>query len=613
VGETHLQMLYKAPFTYFVKNEDDFKQIARAFSVYAFSEGHVLPPSTFYFIVSGEVNCSSSSESEPVVRSPGEFFVGVGANATLKKLEHGVRGGLIHRLLGRAPALKTKVDVEDEWEVEDSGAADTSVPETRVVGESDGVALVLSDLGRLHRVINYSQGCYRAVHAVADVNMRLLDVPFLKQAQLKSDARAVIRDLVAFRSYQPGEQVLSKHDHSAESFYIVLQGIVQVKTSFQQAPHSRKHPARYSSKPGYGGRSPGPATRPGAKTVQRFGKGQYFGGATLFLDSRGSTEAIATERTLVAYVEEFNFPRFLSVDRSIEKKMVLEAKRRLLEAYRNHKGTAFFADMNDGALKVFSEQSYLQPVKPSDLIYGEGEEPPAFFVVADGEVFAGLSDEIGTTRPPVAEWSLQVGQYFGEVGLMLSDRPQLTTFRAGPDRCTLLALPRSAFLQLFGNDTSLQAELQIAREGVETSLSAILDHKGARALFTEYLRRTRGERALIFFEKVSQYRMLAPSGFHAAAVSVASGIIVDFLTDPEFIKNHTSEQLQTTISQALATNSLTAELLTVAQAEIYEALENHRLADFKNSDAFQQFLQMLQSGNELQAFGRESSIDNLEA
>merc|ERR1711988_1774959 len=101
------------------------------------------------------------------------------------------------------------------------------------------------------------------------------------------------------------------------------------------------------------------------KLVQRFIKGQYFGGATLFLDSRGSTEAIATERTLVAYVEEFNFPRFLSVDRGIEKRMVLDAKRRLLESYRNQKGTAFFAELSDDRLKQFAELAYLQPVKPS--------------------------------------------------------------------------------------------------------------------------------------------------------------------------------------------------------------------------------------------------------
>ena len=93
--------------------------------------------------------------------------------------------------------------------------------------------------------------------------------------------------------------------------------------------------------------------------------------------------------------------------------------------------------MSDDRLKQFAELSYLQPVKPNDVIFGEGEEPPGFFVVADGEVQASLSDGIGSTRPPVAEWTMSAGQYFGEVGLMLQDAPQLSTYKAGPERCAL--------------------------------------------------------------------------------------------------------------------------------------------------------------------------------
>ena len=98
-------------------------------------------------------------------------------------------------------------------------------------------------------------------------------------------------------------------------------------------------------------------------------------------------------------------------------------------------GAAFFADMDDERLKQFAELSYLQPVKPNDPIFAEGEAPPSFFVVADGEVQASVSDGIGSTRPPVAEWVMAPGQYFGEVGLMLPDAPQLSTYKAGPERC----------------------------------------------------------------------------------------------------------------------------------------------------------------------------------
>lgn len=265
--------------------------------------------------------------------------------------------------------------------------------------------------------------------------------------------------------------------------------------------------------------------------------------------------------------------------------------------------------MSDERLKNFAESAYLQPVKPSDLIFGEGEEPPAFFIVADGEVQASLSDEIGTRRPPVAEWTVHQGQYFGEVGLMLDDAPQLSTYRAGPDRCTLLALPKAAFLQLFGRDAGLLAELHIAMRGEESSLKAVLDHKGSRNLFTAYLRRNRGERALIFYEKVSQYRALEPSGFHAAARSVASGIIVEFLADPEFVRYHTDAELQATLTEALQTNSLHADLLIVVQRQVYQTLEHQHLANFKNSDEFQTFIEMLNSGFEVQQLETPDVLD----
>ena len=92
--------------------------------------------------------------------------------------------------------------------------------------------------------------------------------------------------------------------------------------------------------------------------------------------------------------------------------------------------------------------------------------------------------------------------------------------------------------------------------------------------------------------QVSRYRRLDPSGFHAAAKSVASGILVEFLADPEFVMHHLSDDLQATLRQALQTNKLHADLLIVAQRQVYDILEQYRLADFMATEPFQHFLQV---------------------
>ena len=55
---------------------------------------------------------------------------------------------------------------------------------------------------------------------------------------------------------------------------------------------------------------------------------------------------------------------------------------------------------------------------------------------------------------------LTVGQHFGEVGVLLPQTPCIATAVA-TTRCTLLTLESSAFIELFGQDGNLLAEMQL--------------------------------------------------------------------------------------------------------------------------------------------------------
>ena len=140
----------------------------------------------------------------------------------------------------------------------------------------------------------------------------------------------------------------------------------------------------------------------------------------------------------------------------------------------------------------------------------------------------GVTQSVPTSRL----WRITFGQYFGELDFMLPAANINTFYKAGPYRTTMLMVPASSFHQLFGRngDTSLFAELRMKVHQENTPLMTILEHSRARNLYIHHLRKQLGnfaEHQLYFYEAVTQYLQLEPSGFKAAARSIAEGIMAE--------------------------------------------------------------------------------------
>ena len=226
---------------------------------------------------------------------------------------------------------------------------------------------------------------------------------------------------------------------------------------------------------------------------QTYTQGQFFGGASLFKDAAPrpgkAVEAVAAQPTLLACISEANFPRLLTVDASIQKQLLLEAKRRLLFSYRATR-VPFFCEITDANLTKFAEMSQLMPLKANEAIDCDTESSRGLYIVADGEITASVT---GKHSEHNSISTLRYGQYFGELGLMLPSAPLNTSYCAsGSGEATLLVLPKFAFLLLFGKDRSLLAELRMKVHQQSASLMTVLEHRRARALFMEHLRRTGG-------------------------------------------------------------------------------------------------------------------------
>ena len=138
-----MQMLFKAPFSYYVDTEDSWKMLARAFSVVSFSEGQTLPRAPFYYIVNGEVAVKSSDGVHESCRhGASEFVVSVDALQIIRGAESGIRGGFWSRILGRGAIAQGP----GNWVDDDSQSAlpltgfDAFLPQSQVVAETDGRA-----------------------------------------------------------------------------------------------------------------------------------------------------------------------------------------------------------------------------------------------------------------------------------------------------------------------------------------------------------------------------------------------------------------------------------------------------------------------------------------
>ena len=220
--------------------------------------------------------------------------------------------------------------------------------------------------------------------------------------------------------------------------------------------------------------------------------------------------------------------------------------------------------------------------------------------LADQDVRDGLTSG-GTLSEAVSEsWTLSFGHYFGEMGLMLPTAPIAVELSSGFDEVTLLCLKEAEFVQLFHKDKMLLAELRMRVHQQNASLTTILEHSRARTLFIEYLRKSGGggEARLAFYEAVTQYLQLEPSGFQKAARAIAEGIL------KEYVPNHAIGRVE--LSNALRSEGLAAltegnldkypEVLRRMREEVFFALKGIYLRAFTSSEPFTDLLKALSQG-----------------
>ena len=114
-------MLQASPFLHWLENDEDFRSLAKLFSVHHFGEGDTLPESSFYMVASGLISMhTDSGKHEPVTHGRGSFVISVNANVDVSKkpVSHSRKRKAHAQRAARKPLLR-------------SGALQTTVLRTR--------------------------------------------------------------------------------------------------------------------------------------------------------------------------------------------------------------------------------------------------------------------------------------------------------------------------------------------------------------------------------------------------------------------------------------------------------------------------------------------------
>jgi len=121
---------------------------------------------------------------------------------------------------------------------------------------------------------------------------------------------------------------------------------------------------------------------------------------------------------------------------------------------RDLKKMALFLDLTRREMKIVDsfihERSYLK----DEVIFDEGEEGEAFYIVLEGKVLICRQGESGL---PIA--TLDSGSFFGEMAL-LDDVPRSAQARAAQD-CTLVVLFRGDFLKLMVSHALIASKIAL--------------------------------------------------------------------------------------------------------------------------------------------------------
>jgi CRP/FNR family cyclic AMP-dependent transcriptional regulator len=116
----------------------------------------------------------------------------------------------------------------------------------------------------------------------------------------------------------------------------------------------------------------------------------------------------------------------------------------------NLRSVHLFSDLKENELEAISRILYIHAYSRGQIIFQEGEEGNALFIVLSGKVKVSLNDEEG--REYVLD-TIEKNGFFGELSL-IDDLPRSANIYA-MENCDLLVIHRNDFMKLLMENPSI--------------------------------------------------------------------------------------------------------------------------------------------------------------
>jgi len=496
---------------------DELDKLARSCTISPIKQDQPLAESPFYIVLKGQVQVSTKTGKVLVSKVAGTFFTR--------------RAGLVKREDSRAskawsgggsPISKgSKKSYSESRDTDEEILAD-DVPTTSIVGQLDGSVLWITGEKLDSFMAQLSEHSRDAVGAILRTNIgtQLSQVPFIQEAVL---APADLRSLGELCSYRTVAEntVIFKQGDVAEEFYIILKGLVEVTIDAKQVT---------------GQGDAGESVAAGKRHV-----GESFGVAALVYNAATRKYSVrAMERTLLLVISKDNFSKFLAHKPSLEDTLMASTKRFLLQRYKAMR-VPIFCDVTPEQLEEAARLAKFAHFDAASVIYKQGDPPSAFYVVLHGEVSMSTSNDVSAAtvvpdsyrpevrmvtgnRPAESEQTglvnmltkpsnrrLGVGQHFGEVGVLLPQTPCIATVTA-VSQCTTLLLSADDFMELFGRDRKMIAEMTIRLLQQGCPLQSVLNYPQARTIFEAHIDKEYAQESIRFYDAAKDYLSRLPGG-----------------------------------------------------------------------------------------------------
>jgi len=191
----------------------------------------------------------------------------------------------------------------------------------------------------------------------------------------------------------------------------------------------------------------------------------------------------------------------------------------------------------------------------------------------------------------------------------------VAAFRSGPNGCSLVSLPRTAFLSLFSGDHSMLAEVKIKLLRDRCALDHLLDHKRSRSLFSNFVdaRRMGMSKCLDFHKAVESYCKVESVNLPAAFLAISQSVVGEFVMrrSPNVVPM--SDAARRDILAAHSKGAVPSKLFLVEDKRIFDELEEVDLPAFTTSRNFQEHLTTIgaNSNELLSADADAAAIDRL--